>query len=308
MGDEVELVAFCNHTAGKAEAFAGQYGASGAGVFTDPRDMLEHSALDLLIVCLPPFAHSNEVELAAERGVHLLMEKPIALSSEDAWRMVEAAEGAGIKTQVGFMYRFGAAVEKLKGLLASGEAGPASLMSAGYFCNSLHAAWWRDRSRSGGQVVEQVIHLFDLMRYLLGEPVSVYSRQQNLYHRDVPDYTVEDTSATVVQFASGALGVAAASNGAIPGKWVKEWRVVTGKLMADFTDWNRATFTPTAGTGSRSEIVASELDVFQLQLHELLAAIRAGGETRTPLREGAHSLDLVLAARQSSETGQPVTL
>ena len=63
------------------------------------------------MICLPPYGHSDEVEAAAARGVHLLMEKPIALTSEHAWRMVETSEKAGIKTQVGFMFRFGEAVE-----------------------------------------------------------------------------------------------------------------------------------------------------------------------------------------------------
>lgn len=89
------------------------------------------------MICLPPYAHSDEVEVAAQHGDHLLMEKPIALSSEHAWRMVTAVEKAEIKTLVGFMNRFGAAVERLKALLTSGESGPVGLMRARYFCNAL---------------------------------------------------------------------------------------------------------------------------------------------------------------------------
>ena len=73
-------------------------------------------------------------------------------------------------------------------------------------------------SKSGGQLVEQIIHMVDLMRYLMGDAISVYSRQENLFHRDVADYTVEDVSATVFGFQSGAIGVIYATNGAIPGK------------------------------------------------------------------------------------------
>ena len=143
--DEVELVAFCDRNEWKAQAYADQYGPGRAQVYTDHRALLDRANLDLLIVALPPYGHTDEVELAAERGVHLLVEKPIALTSEQGWRMVEAAERAGIKTQVGFMYRFGAAVERLKALLESGEAGAPGLMSARYFCNAPHADWWRVR-------------------------------------------------------------------------------------------------------------------------------------------------------------------
>ena len=219
--------------------------------------------------------------------------------------MVDVAERAGIKTQVGFMYRFGAAVEHYKARVAPDTIG---MFSGRYFCNSLHAPWWRAREKSGGQLAEQVIHLFDTMRYLVGEPVSVFSRQANVFHCDVPDYTADDVSATVFSFASGALGVIYATNGAFPNKWIKEWRIVAQNLVAEFTDWNHATFTPTGAPELAPEIIASEQDVFALQLRDLVNAIRTNGETRTPLREGARSLDLVLAAQRSSDAGVEVKL
>src|SRR5215207_8032778 len=210
--EEIELAAFCDHHEKNAREFSEKY-SKGKGIsFTDHREMFEKAHLDLVVICLPPFAHSNEVELAAQHGVHILIEKPIALSSEHAWRMVEAAEKTRIKTQVGFMFRFGAGVERLQELLASGEVGPAGLMSARYFCNSLHAPWWRDRSKSGGQLVEQIIHMVDLMRYLMGDAISVYSRQENVFHQQVTDYTVEDISASVFGFQGGAIGVIYATN------------------------------------------------------------------------------------------------
>jgi predicted dehydrogenase len=270
--------------------------------------LFEKSDLDLVVVSLPPFAHSDEVEVAAACGVHILMEKPIALTSEHAWRMVDAVEKAGIKTQVGFMFRFGEAIEQLKGLLESGEAGRPGLMSARYFCNSLHAAWWRSREKSGGQLVEQVIHMVDLMRYLLGEPAGVFSRQENLFHREQADYTVEDVSATVVSFRSGALGVIYATNGAIPGRWINDYKLVAHKLTAEFTNANNAVFHFTAEAEPRQQAIASERNVHLYELQDLLRAIRTGGETRTPMREGALSLDLALAARQSAEERKEVTL
>jgi predicted dehydrogenase len=297
---EVELVAFGDRNLHKAEAFAGRYG-HGARAFGDHHEMLDAADLDLLVVVLPPYGHTDEVQLAAERGIHLLVEKPIALSSAAAWAMVAAAEAAGVKTQVGFMYRFGAAVEALRARLDDGSAGPVGLISARYFCNSLHAGWWRDRARSGGQLVEQAIHLFDLLRFLGGDVASVYSRQENLFHRDVPGYTVEDVSATVVSFANGALGVVYATNNAIPGKWINDYRVVAGRLTAEFADANHATFALTGGDSVELVTVASERDFRQAQLEDLLRAIRDEGETRTPLREGAKTLDLVLAATWAAE-------
>ena len=306
--DDIDLTAFCDHHDDNAREFSEKYTQGQASIFTDPEVMFEKAGLDLIVICLPPFAHANEVDLAAQHGVHMLIEKPIALSSEHAWHMVEAVESARIKTQVGFMFRFGTAIEHLKELMVSGEAGPAGLMSARYFCNSLHADWWRDRSKSGGQLVEQVIHMVDLMRYLMGDAVSVYSRQENLFHRDVADYTVEDVSATVFGFPGGSMGVIYATNGAIPGKWINDYRVVSQKLTAEFTNANNGLFHFTGETPVRTETISSEKNVYLAELQDLLAAIRTNGETRTPMREGAKSLDLALAATRSAETHQEVLL
>jgi predicted dehydrogenase len=306
--NEIDLVAFCDVVAPSAAAFSQQYTQGRAAVFTDHHALFEKSPLDLAVICLPPFAHSDEVEVAARHGVHLLMEKPIALSSEHAWGMVAAAEKAGIRTQVGFMNRFGAAVERMKSLLASGECGPAGLMSARYFCNSLHAPWWRMQDKSGGQLVEQVIHMVDLMRYLLGDALSVYSLQENLFHRAQPDYTVEDVSATVFGFQGGAMGVIYAANGAIPGQWLNDYHLVAQGVTAEFSDANHALFHFTAETPLRTETVSEDKNLYLTELQELLAAIRSGRATRTPLREGAKSLDLALAATRSAGNHQAVSL
>lgn len=304
--DRVELVACCDQAPTQSAAFSQKYSGGRAKTYNDYREMYADAKLDLAVICLPPFAHGEEVAEAARRGIHLLVEKPIALRSEQAWQMVEQAEATGIRTQVGFMYRFGEAVERLQRMQASGQAGRPGLFSASYFCNSLHAPWWSEREKSGGQTVEQIIHLFDLMRVLLGEPLSVFSKQANLFHQDVPNYTIEDVSVTLATFPNGALGVIYASNAAIPGKWLKEWKLISDNVMVHFSDWNHAVFTPTTAPQAEVLNLASDRDVFLAQMQDLLTAIQTGGVTRTPLREGARSLDLVLAARRSSESGAEV--
>jgi predicted dehydrogenase len=304
--DEIELVAFCSNTTAKAEEFNQRYAQGQGTVYADSDQMFEQAELDLVFICLPPFAHSNQVLKAAEQGVHIFIEKPIALQSEQAWRMVHAVEEAGIKSQVGFMWRFGAAVEHLKEALESGEAGAPTMMLGRYFSNSLHSWWWRDRSKSGGQVVEQAIHLFDLMRYLLGEPASVFARFANLLHNDVPDYSAEDVSSTIVTFANGAIGTLAATNTAIPQQWTSSYWVVAQKMTADFQSANQATFALTSQPGETSLTVASKKDMYMAETLDLIRAIREDRPTRTPMREGADSLDLVLAAARSAEAGQMV--
>jgi predicted dehydrogenase len=287
MPDQLELVAFSDISQDHSDAFAQKYAPKNSRVYTDFHPMLDEAKLDLLVICLPPYGHSDEVEAAAARGIHVLIEKPIALTTEQAWKMVEATETARIKTQVGFMYRFGAAVTELKSLIESGKAGQVGLMSARFFCNSLHADWWRVRDKSGGQLVEQIIHMVDLMRYLMGNPQTVYSLQNNFFHRDMVDYTVEDVSGTVMGFKDGGIGVIYATNGAIPGKWSNDYRVVARNLTAEFSDANHATFTYTGGPYLQNVSIASDQDNYRLELLDLLKAIETGGDTLTPMREGA---------------------
>lgn len=308
LGDEVELVAFCDTNIENARLYSQKYTAEKANVYRDHHDLIEQERLDLLVISLPPFAHTDEVQCAAENGIHILIEKPIALTSEHAWQMVAAVEKAHIKTQVGFMFRFGEAIELLKEMIASGAAGRPGLMAARYFCNSLHAPWWRRRDKSGGQLVEQVIHMMDLMRYLFGEPAFVYSRQENLFHQEMADYTIEDTSATVISFVNGALGVIYATNGAIPDRWINDYKVVTQKITAEFSNANNATFFLTAEPNAPARTIASDRNVHLYELRDLIQAIHNGRETRTPMREGAKSLDLALAARQSAVEHREIAL
>jgi len=308
MPEKFEIAAFCDIVKENAEQYAQKYSDGKALVYSDYHQMFDHTPLDLVLICLPPFGHKDEVEAAAEHGVNILIEKPIALTSEHAWKMVKAVEKAGIKSQVGFMFRFGAAIEKLKYLIVDGSAGQVGLMSARYFCNALHAPWWRTREKSGGQITEQVIHMVDLMRYLMGDALTVFSIQKNLFHRDVENYTIEDTSGTVLEFKDGGIGVITASNNAIPGKWINDYHIVTKHMTVEFADANNATFIHTAGKEIGTETIASSENYYLREVLDLHQAITGNTTTRTPIQEGALSLDLALAITQSAMTQKPVYL
>jgi predicted dehydrogenase len=298
---EVSLIACCDQERANAETLSQAVTAGQARVYTDYVTMLDRAKPDAVYIALPPHAHADEVPQAARRGIHVFIEKPIALDMDTAWRMVDAAEQADIVTQVDFQFRFGAAVEHVVQHIASGEAGQPGLMLARYFCNSLHAPWWRQKDKSGGQLVEQVIHMIDLLRYFLGQPVAVVSRQANLFHQQVPDYTVEDVSGTVVSFQNGALGVIAATNGAIPGQWINQYYLVTRHLTADFADANHATIAYTAETPPRIEEFGAEHNPWAAVAADFVAAIVENRPARVPLREGALTLELALAAAASAE-------
>ncbi|MBA3520692.1 MAG: Gfo/Idh/MocA family oxidoreductase [Rhizobiales bacterium] len=302
--EAAELVAVCGRDPERTAAFADRFGGA---PYAALERMLDEANLDLLIVALPPFAHGDEMRQAARRGIHLLLEKPIALSDDEADRLVAAAHEAGIKTQVGFMYRFGAAVSRWRALQAAGETGPVGLFTGRFHCNSLHAPWWRERAKSGGQMVEQLIHLIDLVRFHMGEPSTVYARAANLFHKDLPRYDSEDVSAIVFGFEGGAIATLNSTNAAIPGLWAKEWQIVAERMTGHFQDWNRATLTWTMGD-ARDEKIADETNVFSAELLDLVAAIREDRPALTPVTEGAKSLKLALAVRRAADERREIRL
>lgn len=303
---EVQLVVFYDHRHDNAAAYSQQFG--GGKIYTDYARMFAELDLNLAYICLPPFAHGDEVELACKHGVHFLIEKPIALTLEQAQAMATHVRVSGVKTQVGFKFRHGEAVQWLTQYLRDNAVGGRAFMQARYACNSLHRWWWRDRSKSGGQVCEQLTHLLDLACYFLGEPVRVFSMQDNLFHRDAPDYTIEDASATVIRFASGAMAVVAATNGAIPNRWDSDWRVVLPHATADFADANHATIYHTTQAPVAATTIGADKDILLAQTLNLIAAIRDDRPTIAPIEEGVRAVQLGLAAMRSAELDAPVSI
>jgi predicted dehydrogenase len=303
---EVNLVGFCDQAIENARSFNESFGPG--KVFTDHEQMFSDLNLDLVYICLPPYAHSNEVKLACQHGVHFLIEKPIALSMELAYQMAEDVHASGVKCQVGFMYRHGEAVKWLKEYMRNSLTPEAGFMSARYACNSLHRVWWRDKTKSGGQLVEQVIHLIDMARFFMGEPCQVYSVQRNLFHTEIKDYSGEDTSVTTIKFDSGGIAVIAATNGAIPNRWDYDWRVVLPAITADFTDANHAVVNRTCQDWPSTLTIASEKDLLAAQAQDLISAIREDRKTSVPIEEGVRSLNLALSAVQSAQQDIPIRL
>jgi predicted dehydrogenase len=306
------LTAACDRNLAKVEGFLAKLGSPDAIAYHSWAKLLAEADFDILAVCLPPGVHDGAEEEAARRGRHLFLEKPIALDSARAGSIAAAAESAGVATQVGFQYRWMAPVANLHGRIADGSAGGASLFTGRYWCNALHPAWWRDPALSGGQLFEQAIHLYDLALHFLGPATAISALQGNLCHQDRDDYRVEDTSGSVISFASGAIATIAASNCAIPGQWAASFSVVCRNLVGDFSSPDRGKLTITGGrpvemlqageTLPSEEPTGAEIPQ-RLMWRELLRAVREGTATRSPVRSGLDAVRLCEAGVRSARQG-----
>jgi predicted dehydrogenase len=307
--DGAEVSAVCDLNEDAADSIVTSAGGPGARAFTDFDSMLNGADLDALYVCIPPGAHSGQVEAAAERGIHLFLEKPIAVNVERGQSMVRAAEKAGVVAAVGYMCRHGYAIEKLKAMIEDGTAGRPTLFEGRFWCNALHGPWWRRREMSGGQILEQAIHVYDLALYLMGRPQVATGFAANLCHQDVENYTVEDTSVASIRFESGALAAIHASNCAVPMEWTHDYRVVCEKVTAIFRDPNEAEFIFTGGEGIARHSVSAEKDLMASEDANFLASIRGDAEPHATIQEGLLGVQLTSAVLQSAESdGAPVRI
>jgi myo-inositol 2-dehydrogenase / D-chiro-inositol 1-dehydrogenase len=175
---------------------------TGSQVYDSYSRMLAEAKLDAVYVCLPPFAHEQQEIDAAKAGINLFVEKPIAITVDKALAINEAIGAAGVISAVGYNWRWMDVTQKAKGILATTPIA----MAQGYWWGGMPGvSWWRRKDQSGGQIVEQCTHIYDLARYLLGEVKSVYAAGFQGLMQDVEHYSTEDASTVVMKFASGTV-------------------------------------------------------------------------------------------------------
>lgn len=142
-----QIVAVCGSTLSKAEKFLKDNDFPEAKAYGDFKTMIEEARPQALYVTLPPFAHEGQVELAASKGIHLFLEKPIALTLERAESMKKAATQAGIITQVGYHMRFRKTLSRIRELKTKGETGVPTLFQGRFFTRFEGPLWWKDKNR-----------------------------------------------------------------------------------------------------------------------------------------------------------------
>ncbi len=302
LGAEVTCV--CSRTTEGIRKYKESVNDSSIQEFIDFDEMLDKGDFDALYICLPPFAHTGQFEKAAAAGKHIFIEKPIALNTEIGRRMVEAAKRYHIITRVGFHMRQSGPVKKLKELIDSGKAGKPVLFHGHYSCNSLHTSWWRNEELCGGQIFEQAIHIYDMCRYLLGEPEYAAGIMNNICHSHISDYTVEDVSASFAEFTNGAVASITANNCEIPGVWIGKFKAVYENVTADFSDFDQAVFVYNKDGQVYTETVSSvDEDPLKDEDKEFLECIKAKRDTFCNIEEGYRSLNYVETVVRSAKIG-----
>jgi UDP-N-acetyl-2-amino-2-deoxyglucuronate dehydrogenase len=212
----VEIAAVYAPTRARAEPFAARYGGS---AHDSLEQMLAQRPLDMVVIGTPSGVHADHGIAAAAHGLHVLVEKPIDVTTARADALIEAAARAGVTLGVIFQDRLKPDVRRLKALVDAGRLGTPILANArvkwyrppAYYRDSR----WRGTQAldGGGALMNQGVHTVDLLLWLFGPVRRVFGRTIAGLHA----IEVEDTAVAVLEFASGAVGTLEAATSAYPG-------------------------------------------------------------------------------------------
>lgn len=200
------LAAFCDPDRKKADELANQYQGR---AFYDLDEMLSSMAgLDIVAVCSPNGLHATQSIKCLDSGVHVLCEKPMAIASADARKMIDAAERNNRKLNIVKQNRFNPPVSYVKRLLNDGKLGRILSFQVNCFWNrppSYYRDHWHGTLQlDGGILYTQFSHFVDILYWYLGDLVSVMGSRSNLLHQGITEF--EDCGVAMLQLKDNVLG------------------------------------------------------------------------------------------------------
>lgn len=172
----------------------------GCATYTDALKMFDNEHLDAVFVCVPPFAHDSLEEELAQRNIHMFVEKPLGLVLQSVETKAEVIGKSGVLTSTGYCLRYWDIVQEAKNYLADKQVA----LVNGYYCTHfVPTTWWREMTKSGGQLVEQTTHIVDLIRYLGGEITSVHAFMNLVASKDIENLNIYDVG--TINFSASSL-------------------------------------------------------------------------------------------------------
>ena len=292
----LDVPALVYSPSGRAAQLAPRYGARAV----DSLDELI-AASDVVDICTPTNTHAEIASAAIARGRHVICEKPFARTHDQAVALAAQARVAGRRVYVAHVVRYFAAYAAARAAVHSGLVGTPTVLRMSRTGAAPEADWFHDEARSGGVLMDQMIHDFDFARWVAGDVTSVEARTER---GDGPNIV---TATATLHHASGAVSYAT-------GGWLSPETPFTTSFSITGTE-GRLTHSNTGGTvilhrtGSEPiELVAAAVTTadlpFDTQLAEFAAAIAGGAEPRVSAADGIAALNLALAALRSAHFGR----
>lgn len=284
----------------KAQEFAEKYGTR---AYSSYEEMLADEEIDAVCICTPSCFHAANAIRALEKGKHVVLEKPMALSCQEADGIIAACERTGRRLTVICQLRFSDDIQRAKRLIEAGAFGKISfcgLYMKYYRSKEYYAAsGWKGRLQfdGGGALMNQGIHGIDLMEYLMGGVEDVQGQIATLSH----EIEVEDTAVATVKFGNGALGVIVGSTCAYPGFERRieihgdaGYVILNENRIAELMiNGNKMPTASAEASKTASDPSAVQSDMHRLQIENLIRATNGEADLLIDCREGKKALRII---------------
>jgi myo-inositol 2-dehydrogenase / D-chiro-inositol 1-dehydrogenase len=316
---EAELVAACSPNRKHVEAFAGKWKIP--AVYTDYRKLVESKNVDAVVVGIPNDLHRAVVTAAADAGKHIILEKPIAHTLEDADAMVKAVKKRKVKLMYAETICFSPKYARARKLVEEGAIGELYMVKQGEKHSGPHSDWFYDVERSGGgSIMDMGCHGIEWARWMFGKPKpkSVVAHCQRVLH--TARTRGEDNSVIILEFEGGGIAV-------IEDSWAKhggmddrtELYGTEGVIYCDLLHGSSMETYSAKGYGYAVEkagetkgwtfTVFEEAHLYGFP-HEMRHFIRCILDDETPMEtgdDGRATLEIIYAAYESAGTGRRIT-
>jgi UDP-N-acetyl-2-amino-2-deoxyglucuronate dehydrogenase len=299
---------------GKTAAMAARYGAT---PYRDLDSFLAHRPMDVVAIGSPSGLHAEQALAAVRRGLHVIVEKPLDISTDRIDELITVAEAARVQVAVFFQDRLRPAMVDLKSALRDGQLGSPVLASGRvkwyrppeYYGQSRWRGTWA--LDGGGALMNQGIHTVDLLLWLLGPVARVRAATSTRLHT----IEVEDTAVAILEFESGALGVIEAATSIYPG-YARRVEVTgtEGTIVIEDDRLVRTDLRSSSGRGaavaaateSAASPVVSDASAHQRIIEDFIRGVESGAPLACDAREGRKSVAAVQAIYESARTGTSV--
>lgn len=321
--EEAELVAVMEINMELAEKCRAKWGCKRA--YDDEAALLADPEIDAVYIASPVVLHARQAMLAADAGKHILIEKPLAMSSEEGQKVLDHCRDRGVLIAAGLMMRFGSYVQAMKKAIAEGRIGrPVSGFSQFTCWYPDMPGVWRQSKKAGGggAMMDMGVHCIDLMQYILGTKVKQVAAFQDTlsFH-----YEVEDSSMVMLRMENGVQCMVQ-SNFNIPdeaARWRLEFFGDQGRLMGenvigqvDGGKLDALFLGPQGGYDAVQNVKAVEgeqIDVrfgnlYQREIRSFCRSLLTGAPLEVPASDAVQVQRVMEAAYRSNETGRIIEL
>lgn len=311
--DRAEVVAVCDLDAELRERVSGEYDVP--KVYTDYRELLADKAVDAVSVCLPNFLHKPAAVDALDAGMHVICEKPPALTAAEAREMADTAKRKDKVLMYALVQRFGGAARIVREFVDAGELGDIYFGKAGYVRRRGipigKGGWFVDKARAGGGALIDIgVHALDCAWWLMGnpKPTSVSGSAYSHFGHTVPEgvkYDVDDAAFGLIKFENGATLFLEAT-------WALNLPTSSFRQIAGTK--GGATLDPltiyTERNGIQMDITPTppQANAFEEEIRHFVACVQDGVEAGPSGEQGVMLMQMLDGIYTSASTGEEVRI